>query len=325
MNTLSSAADVERRQLRDFRVLMGVLFVLLTVANAVIGPAAHFTGSGQRPNVWMMAAFLGALLWYCRWRPLPRLVDSCELAIWAILYLQALSVTMQIAGRTPRPLVDESLWAVDAAMHFSTLDIVRAVIQWPAVHNGLSVAYALVYPMVIAALILPALVGELQTSRRFIVGVIAGAMLTVVIFALWPAAGPWTTEGYPPSAAQRAVTEYLRLLKSPASIDLNRGDAGIVAFPSFHVFLAMTSAVALNTVRRLRAVGWTLGVLILISTLTTGWHYLTDVIGGLLLTVLATVAARIILPTLSARGNAEAPQVDLSVPAMLSETQISRG
>ena len=47
-------------------------------------------------------------------------------------------------------------------------------------------------------------------------------------------------------------------------------DAGIVAFPSFHVLLAILTAVALSAIRWLRIPVWALALLVGISTLTTG-------------------------------------------------------
>lgn len=54
--------------------------------------------------------------------------------------------------------------------------------------------------------------------------------------------------------------------------------------------------VALNTVRPSCTIAWTLAILVAVSTLTTGWHYLTDVLGGLVLTVIAAATARVLVP-----------------------------
>jgi membrane-associated phospholipid phosphatase len=54
--------------------------------------------------------------------------------------------------------------------------------------------------------------------------------------------------------------------------------------------LAILSAVALGTIRRLRAWSWVLAGLICISAITTGWHYGIDILGGIILTVVTMIA-----------------------------------
>jgi hypothetical protein len=67
----------------------------------------------------------------------------------------------------------------------------------------------------------------------------------------------------------------------------------IVSFPSFHVILAVLSAVALNGVPRVRRWAWALATLTSISTITTGWHYGVDVLGGLAVSLAASWIARL--------------------------------
>jgi membrane-associated phospholipid phosphatase len=82
----------------------------------------------------------------------------------------------------------------------------------------------------------------------------------------------------------------------PGPVTLDMEDAGIVAFPSFHVLLAILTAVALSAIRWLRAPAWAMAVLVGLSTLTTGWHYLVDVIGGIVLAIVSVGAAKLLLP-----------------------------
>jgi len=68
----------------------------------------------------------------------------------------------------------------------------------------------------------------------------------------------------------------------------------------------------------LRAIAWTLSVLIAVSTFTTGWHYLIDVLGGLALTAIAAAAAAMILP---AQKPAMHPEAVAMNPAMVEAAQ----
>ena len=86
------------------------------------------------------------------------------------------------------------------------------------------------------------------------------------------------------------MAAYLIRLKSSAPVELDMNNAGIVSFPSFHVVLAILSAVALSSIRRLRAWAWALAALICISAVTTGWHYGIDILGGLILAILTMIA-----------------------------------
>jgi membrane-associated phospholipid phosphatase len=78
--------------------------------------------------------------------------------------------------------------------------------------------------------------------------------------------------------------------------------AGIVSFPSYHVVLAILSAIALSSVRRLRAPAWILAVLVCVSTVLTGWHYGIDVLGGLLVAMITAPAVRQITTSESIRA-----------------------
>ncbi len=74
-------------------------------------------------------------------------------------------------------------------------------------------------------------------------------------------------------------------------------DAGVVAFPSFHVVLAILSVVALWRIRGVKWFALIIGILICVSTITTGWHYGIDVIAGLAVVLLAQlVANRLVEP-----------------------------
>jgi membrane-associated phospholipid phosphatase len=99
------------------------------------------------------------------------------------------------------------------------------------------------------------------------------------LFALFPAIGPWYGSGILPNAFQSQCQNSLLALRSggaPAVI-------GIVCFPSFHVIWAVLCVYAFWGFRWLRFPALILGSIIVVSTISTGWHYFVDVLAGLLL------------------------------------------
>jgi membrane-associated phospholipid phosphatase len=158
------------------------------------------------------------------------------------------------------------------------------------VEIGLDIVYFLLPPLIIAAILIPSLCGHSEASRRYVLGIVIAAIVTAALSALWPAVGPWTTQNIKPTKEQAGVAAYLISLKSSAPVEIDMNNAGIVSFPSFHVVLAILSAVALSTIRRLRAWAWALAGLICISAITTGWHYGIDILGGLILAIITMIA-----------------------------------
>lgn len=282
---------------RRFQWMMAAVVAIVAPADLLLARHAELTGVGLSGTVWGVLALFAAVDWYCRWRPLPRLVESCEMAMWAVFFTNALSVLIQIAGRSRRPLVDAQLAGLDGRMHFATSAVVHAAAGMPAVRMALAVLYALVALIILLSIVLLPFVGYGDVSRRYIAGIVFAAVVTAGVFALWPAAGPWTTEGFRPTRDQAAVTAYLTALKSAGPVAVNMKQAAIVAFPSFHVVLAILSAAALGAIRRLRAWVWSGAALMCVATLTTGWHYLTDVLGGLALAGLTLAAVEYALPS----------------------------
>jgi membrane-associated phospholipid phosphatase len=68
----------------------------------------------------------------------------------------------------------------------------------------------------------------------------------------------------------------------------------LICFPSFHVIWAILFAQALWGFRYLRIPVALLAGLIIMSTLTTGWHYFVDVLAGILLASFAVLTAKML-------------------------------
>jgi membrane-associated phospholipid phosphatase len=275
-----------------FNRLMTFTLAVLIPFVIILAKAAHIDGLSQLLDQWPGMLFLVAVLLYCHWRKLSKLIEPCELVLWSLALVGLIPALIQAAGRSPRPLVDGTLAAIDARMHFSTASVMHLVGQAPLVDVAFDIFYNLVPLFMVVALLVPVTCGHRSASQRYVLGIVLALIPTAILFAIWPAAGPWTTEGFAAMREQAAVTHTLAILKSGGPVVMSMKDAGIVSFPSFHVILAILSAAALSSVRVLRIPAWILAALICIATLTTGWHYGIDVLGGVIVAVLSIITAK---------------------------------
>jgi membrane-associated phospholipid phosphatase len=139
-------------------------------------------------------------------------------------------------------------------------------------------------------LFLPALTGKWRDARAFVIGNLAAFAIGIPMFALLPAIGPWYGYNFAGTWAQMYCQTDLLLLRSsgPHSAQL----AGVVCFPSFHVIWAILCARALWGFRYLRIPISILSGMIILSTMTTGWHYFSDVVAGAVVATLSIAAAQ---------------------------------
>jgi membrane-associated phospholipid phosphatase len=284
------------RYAASFNCRIGLLVLVLVPAEIFLVRRFHLYGLSQYADVWPSVPIFLGCLWYGHKCRLPRLIDACELAVWARVLFNVLTLLMQIAGRSPYPLVDRQLGAIDAQMHFQTVSIIHIVARLPPLVTILGFIYSLITWFIIAAILVPPFFGDTVATRRFITGMVLASLIAAILFTFVPAAGPWTIQPILPTQKQAAVAAYLVHLKHSGPVLLESAHDGIVAFPSFHVVYAILSAAALGTIRRLRTPAWILATLICISTITTGWHYGIDVLAGIILSIVVIWLARQIEP-----------------------------
>src|SRR5271157_351914 len=305
-----------RSRTMNFNLLVGLILAAVAVADLVLARMVHLSSSSQRLLPGLLALVPGVLVLvvvnlYCRRRfrytraeGYSRLGEVSALAIWALVALTLLTAITMIAARTAAPLLDANFAQIDGVMHVSVAAIVRHVAHFPVLRKALVFSYNLLNLFALAALILPAMGGRPKHSRRYLLSVIVAVLITCAIFSVAPAIGPWVVYGFEPARTQTAAQVCLLELKSHQGV-VNCKDCGIVCFPSFHVALAVLATMALWHFRKGRPVLVVLCTAIWVSTVTTGWHYVIDVFGGLAV----AAAAHAIALRLVASSHAEAPKI----------------
>lgn len=251
------------------------------------------------------ASVVAAVLLAAIWQALPlywhrkgrfALRDASLTLLWAALAWIMLPYPVDIAARLGRafPLRDSLLASLDAHLGFN----VAAVAHWAAQHwlgRAINESYALLTPMIVLGFLVPGLTGKARAVKRLLAANLVAFAVGVPVFAMVPAVGPWYGEHFAPNPVQTVCEADLLRMRETAPYE--HRPAGVVCFPSFHVMWAVLSAEALACFRWLRWPAWILAALIVVSTMTTGWHYFCDVLGGFALAAVAITAAHRLVRT----------------------------
>lgn len=218
--------------------------------------------------------------------------EAVLVLLWSVVLAATLRYPLLVGARLRMPLRDSAFAVLDRSLGVN----VPVVMEWVArcgwAGTLLNRSYALLLPLLLLAIFLPALAGRKNPAREFLTANCIAFAIAVPLFVLFPAVGPWAIYHFPARPDQQQCESLLLALRSSGAFLAMPGqDAGIMCFPSFHVIWAVLSARALWGFRRLRVPVSILAGLISVSTMTTGWHYFVDVLGGLVVAVVSILVA----------------------------------
>jgi hypothetical protein len=217
------------------------------------------------------------------------IADGLEVIAICSVFTHAGCVLTYLAARTNRPLVDAAYAAADAQFGFSWPAWQAAVVGHPFVEGVLHCCYTAMWPQ-LAGVVLLAFMGYGTRAREFIWTAIVALGLTTLIAGWFPAEGAPAFFGI--NLAGRDYQDILELRgTAPVTFALDHL-TGIVTFPSYH------AALAVAYIRVYRKFGWwtwaaiIVNAMMTISALASGGHYLVDLLGGIIVAVMAIGATR---------------------------------
>lgn len=192
--------------------------------------------------------------------------------------------------------IDAGLERVDVALHFDWLAWYEMVCRHPSLQVLGVMAYQSIFLIPAVILSLFALNGQRRDAHRFLAGFWLAAIITLFLFRFMPAEGPlsylWKGRiAYMPSSEvwQAEMLPALRAHKDRL-IDLNEL-RGLVSAPSFH---AASGVLYIATALRCGRLRWPLiglSAAMLLSTPVEGTHYLSDIILGAIVALVALAGA----------------------------------
>jgi hypothetical protein len=202
-----------------------------------------------------------------------------------------------------RPAIDPLLLRIDTALGYDW----AAGVAWLAENPGLSRILAAVYvsslPQLTILLLVLGVLGRVSALHRMLVTGLLGGLLVFGFWAFWPSFGPSALVQIDPEVARRAgllVTneygaELMRLAVEGAGRIEKHQVLGVVAFPSFHIVMALLAALF----ARGTWLFWpylALNLAMIPATALHGGHHAVDLIGGAALFALAYAIACGLVP-----------------------------
>ena len=239
-----------------------------------------------------VAGFLFGMAAYAKSRGVDSIKNLSIVLAWTFVIGEIHVIPMFAVPRTGVPFRDDLLARVDHAIGVDLPTVVNWVARHPTFRAFSGYCYGSLFALCLLPGLIPPLAGDSASSRRFIVAVVAFAAISFPIMCLFQAVGPWAYYGYKPQINQDSYMAMLTELRTSHRVLLDFDyDAGLICFPSYHTSAAVLAAAALWSTPYLRWIAAAWAGLIVVSTVTTGSHYVADVVAALALCVAAQLVA----------------------------------
>ncbi len=279
---------------RNFDLTFGLISSIALVSS--IAPAGRLKIGVNLSSVLVKsaAALFLLLLALIYARRDPRIARVARVAFWAVVFTNVFEFPIYFMFRLKMVFGDMSLAAADRWMGLGVPRILHLTARFPIFAIILGYTYNSLIFLIIIALLLPTVMGRTDKSDEFLLGIALSVGLTLIILSFIQAIGPWVSHAQmKPTDIELHAAAVLHSLKSwtPLTFDLGYPEP-IVALPSWHAIFAVLSCVALSRVAILRRIAVVWAILVLISCITTGWHYTIDVLAGVATALLAASGAR---------------------------------
>jgi membrane-associated phospholipid phosphatase len=273
---------------RDARLKTGLILGVVGLDALLIALLGlEYPVSDFATPVVILTVLAGVAIFYQRVRPTPNFVCCTAALMQLVAFSTAFVVLTYCIAATGQPLVDAELARFDESLGVQ----VPAVMAWanarPQFASALDFAYNTILPQTALVVVILGFLGERRSLERFMLTFILCALVTGAAFYFWPADGPFTAYGYATNASQANYLEHFHGMRSgERTLATWRGAEGLITFPSFHTTWAILLAWALRRRPVLFCFSVVLNAAVVLSTMTTGWHYLADVVGGVVVCVI---------------------------------------
>lgn len=255
--------------------------------------------------------------------PRPRsVVHSAaeDVLLFMIISLSGATASYAVAAFT-HGWVDTAMVRFDDAIGFDWRDIYALTAAHPSLQITGRIAYASIFASPAILILSFARSGNRADARHFLASFWVAAVLALCLFRFMPTLGPLSHmwQGAIPYMPTSGVyqAELIPLLREHHFHLVDVGALrGLVGPPSFHACSAMLYMIAARNTGPLRAPLTLLNVAMLFAIPVEGTHYVTDLIGGIAVALVAHAAVTLLARSLQPHPGSGAPYVPgIAAPA----------
>jgi hypothetical protein len=198
------------------------------------------------------------------------------LALWIAIFPVGRAFTY-LSASLGHPLIDGELEGFDKSLGFDWLNWFRFVNAHSAAKFVLASVYARAGLQIVFCIVYFAHRGEADRNNELLLAATLSLILTGIASGIFPAVGAF--EHYEVADSRHGVHLHdLHALRDGTMASVSLGHIeGIVTMPSYHAVLAILLTYVYRYQRRILLVVLPLNLLVLVSTLSEGGHYLADV------------------------------------------------
>lgn len=277
--------NLEFAILSSIAALLMCDIILVAVGNVQVDWKAYLPGTG-------FALFLYGLGQFYRNIRKDELLASTLIGAGSfIAFTLVASVFNYLLLPVKFPLIDQQLLAMDAWFHYSWNSTVELAAQYPAISSLLRLIYFSSLPQLIVVVLVLGFSGRLQSLWEFLAVGCFGVLACILIWFFFPSLGPTTLIEITPEVIQKAslgvtpaygaelrqLAEFGETFISPTKV------LGLIAFPSFHMVMALMAVTYLLQVPYLRWLALIVNLLMVPAILVHGGHYAVDLPAGALI------------------------------------------
>ena len=264
---------------------------LLTFGLAAIGIitsiATKFT-LASLPNIMPLVVGVVVPDVLSQFAPQTRFVEAVQTVLYGVLYLMITVLCGVLAAyamqRFAFPLQDQLFASADMALGLNWFDYAHWVDRHVAIQRIFQFAYDTIQVQIALPLVVLAFSNRLSEVRAYLLAFAIALIVTIVVSALMPAAGPI-------AFVDRATfnilqftgatpLDHLMRLREAGPLVLSDAPGGIATFPSFHATIAILTPLTLRSYHRIFVVLLVLDAAMLGGTVTEGAHYFCDILAG---------------------------------------------